>query len=345
MSGTPWGLPRSDLEEIVERLASDLDRWSEASILVTGGSGFIGSWLVASLIWANRRLKLGLRLQILSRRPSLIPLDESSSLRLVQGDVLDLPPLVAPDVIVHGAAVSNAPLGDGSNRPLKMAATIVDGTRGLLELAAASKARFLYISSGAVYGRQIVPSASEDDSTAPDPLDPNSAYGGAKRLAETWCAASTKDGQVEAVIARPFSFVGPRLPLDQHFAAGNFLADLMAGRPIQVTGDGRAIRSYLYAGELAEWLLVILSRGTAGRAYNVGSSEAVTIVDVAHRISRLSDPALQVEVNGSAADGAAHRYVPDVTLAAKELGLQQRIALDEALIRWRNWLALRGAGV
>jgi dTDP-glucose 4,6-dehydratase len=185
----------------------------------------------------------------------------------------------------------------------------------------------------------------ESDTAGPDPLDPDSAYGGAKRLAETWCASTTKDGQVEAVIARPFSFVGPRLPLDQHFAAGNFLADLLAGRSIRVMGDGRAIRSYLYAGELAEWLLTILSRGIAGRAYNVGSSDAVTIADVAHRISRLSDPALQVEVNGSATAGAPHRYVPDVTLAAKELGLQQRIPLDEALVRWRDWLALGGASV
>lgn len=338
MSGTPWDLPRLDLEEIVERLSTDLDKWSDASILVTGGSGFVGSWLVASLIWAAQRLKLGLTLQILSRKPWLIPLEESRSLRLVQGDVLDLPPLARSDVIVHGAAVSSAAVGDGSDQPLQMAATIIDGTRALLEVAAGSKARFLYISSGAVYGRQSVPVLSESDSLGPDPLDPNSAYGGAKRLAETWCAATTKDGQVEAVIARPFSFLGPRLPLDQHFAAGNFVADLIAGRPIRVTGDGTSVRSYLYAGELAEWLLTILSRGTAGRAYNVGSPEAVTIGDLATRVSRLSDPPLQVEVNGSTTGDTPHRYVPDVRLAANELGLQQRISLDEGLIRWRDWL-------
>ena len=94
-------------------------------------------------------------------------------------------------------------------------------------------------------------------------MDPRSAYAEAKRLAETMFAAATESGDVEAVVARLFAFIGPRIPLDAHFAAGNFLRDALAGRPVEVHGDGQPRRSYLYAGDLPEWCWALLAAADA----------------------------------------------------------------------------------
>lgn len=338
MTDTPWGLPASALNGVVDHSASDLEQWRQARILVTGGTGFVGSWFVASLLWADQKLKLGLRLQLLTRTPSIVPLTPSDCLQVVEGDILQLPHLEPFDILIHGAAVSSAANGDGGDHPLRMASTIIDGTRAVLERAQTTHARVLFLSSGAVYGRQSVDSVAEDTRLAPDPLDPVSAYGEAKRLAETWCANMTRDREISAVIARLFSFVGPRLPLDQHFAVGNFLADVRANRPIRVMSDGRAVRSYLYASDLAEWLLAILSRGTPGQAYNVGSPEAVTIRDLAQRTAQLAKPALSVQILGSPGEGPPDRYLPDVSLAKTQLGLSARVGLNEGLRRSLDWL-------
>ena len=157
-----------------------------------------------------------------------------------------------------------------------MAETIVEGTREVLRAAATKGARVLFLSSGAVYGRQHAAVAEECEG-APDPMDPRSSYGQAKRLAENLCAIATQAGRADVVVARLFAFVGPRIPLGAHFAVGNFLQDALERRPVLVQGDGQARRSYLYAGDLPEWCWAPLARGRAGVAYNVGSPDPVSI--------------------------------------------------------------------
>jgi len=139
--------------------------------------------------------------------------------------------------------------------------------------------RMLFVSSGAVYGKQpaTVPHVPETYAGSPDPLAPGNAYAEGKRAGEFLCAAFAAANDLEIPIARPFAFLGPGLPLERHFAAGNFLADALAGRPLAVNGDGTPYRSYMYPTDLTAWLLTILAKGQSGRAYNVGSDEAVTI--------------------------------------------------------------------
>jgi dTDP-glucose 4,6-dehydratase len=224
-----------------------------------------------------------------------------------------------------------------------MAATITDGTRQVLEVAARSRSRVLFLSSGAVYGRQAVQHVAEDASTGPDPMDPRSAYGQAKRLAETLCAAATAAGDASVVVARLFTFIGPRLPLSAHFAAGNFLADAGMGRPVSVHGDGRAVRSYLYAGDFPEWAWALLARGEGGRAYNVGSAQAVTIAELAAKVAEAVTPATTIEILGTPSAGTADRYVPDVARAAHELGVEPRTGLVSAIEKSLHWLCKTGA--
>ena len=142
-----------------------------------------------------------------------------------------------------------------------------------------------------------------------------------------------RDG-IEATIARGFAFVGPLLPLDVHFAIGNFIRDGLRGGPIVVRGDGTPLRSYLYAADMAIWLWTILLRGQSCRPYNVGSEEAISIGALAQAVAGSFQPRPQVQISRSPAPGQpAEQYVPSSRRAADELNLRPTIGLQEAIRR------------
>jgi nucleoside-diphosphate-sugar epimerase len=179
------------------------------------------------------------------------------------------------------------------------------------------------VSSGAVYG--ATPSAREDD-----PAPSTTLYGHAKKEAERLCD--------EAVIARAFAFLGPWLPLDAHFAAGNFLRDALRGGPILVRGDGTALRSYLHPADLVVWLVRMLVRGERGRAYNVGSDEAVTTGELAHKIAEAVQPQPAVVIQSIQPQGPQNVYLPNIERAREELNLDVAIPLREAIERTLEFL-------
>ena len=237
------------------------------------------------------------------------------------------------DFILHAATDTTAFTTEAEERD--RARTIVEGTRRMLALAQKSGAqRLLNISSGAVYGAFTSRStgAKEDDYDLAQPLTP---YATAKREAEQLCA----DSPVDFVTARAFAFLGPHLPLDAHFAAGNFLRDARRGGPILVRGDGTALRSYLHPADLVVWLLRILIRGQRGRAYNVGSDEAVTIAQLARHIADAVRPAPEVIIQSVQQPGPQNIYLPDVARARAELQLDVAIGLPDAIARTLAFLA------
>jgi len=340
-------------------LAADLDHvlahtvglWEDLRgqrIFITGGTGFFGCWLLESFAWANDRLGLGATALVLTRDPAAFAhkaphLASHPAIRFHSGDVrsFDLPSGHFAHVI-HAA--TDGDLKQMAADPLAVFDINVLGTRRVLEFARQCGAtNFLFTSSGAVYGRQPPDLAqlAEEYHGAPDPTDAQSAYGAAgeeKRIAETLCALYARQHGLKTKIARCFSFVGPYLPLDGKFAAGNFIRDALRGGPIRIGGDGTPVRSYLYAADLAIWLWTILLRGTAGRPYNVGAEEAVSIAGLAQATARAVQPPVAVEIARQPAPGAAaERYVPSTRRAQAELGLAQWVMLDEALRRTLAW--------
>ncbi|HEY2516461.1 MAG TPA: NAD(P)-dependent oxidoreductase [Polyangiaceae bacterium] len=336
-------LPAAELDEVLTATAgADWEDLRGARVLLTGGTGFFGIWLASTLAWANRKLGLGLCLHIVARRPErlveLAPhLRGDTSITLVPGDVRSLDVDGPFTHVVHAATPSTPSAAEAT--VAATVSTIVDGARRLLDIAAsAGVRRFLFTSSGAVYGTQPseMTHVSESYPGAPDPLEPRSAYGEAKRLAELLCAAEARNGVVPATIARCFTFVGPHLPLDAHFAIGNFVRDGLAGRSIVVQGDGSPRRSYLYATDLMTWLLGVLVRGAPGRAYNVGSEREVSIAELARAVG--SHFRVPVEIRGVAVPEAKPlRYVPSTQRAREELGLVERVPLDAAIERIARW--------
>jgi len=215
--------------------------------------------------------------------------------------------------------------------------TIVEGGRNVLDVAARSGSiPLLFTSSGAVYGSQPpdVQQLSEEYAGAPDTLDPHRAYHEGKRIAELQCALYAQAHGIKPKIARLFAFVGPYLPLDRHFAIGNFIRDASAGGPIALQGDGTTIRSYLYASEMIVWLLAILVRGESLRAYNVGSEYGIDMKSLANIVAGAVEPAAAVTVAGKPIPGKpVDRYVPSTQRARAELALQEAVSLREGILR------------
>ena len=335
------GVLSQDLDHILEQTKALWEDLRGKKVFVTGGTGFLGKWLLESFAWANDQLKLDAQMLVLSRNPDSFKakyphLAQVSGVMFHQGDVRDFEfPQERFDFIIHAATDASAQLN--AENPLLMMDTIVEGTRRTLEFARHCGAkRFLLASSGAVYGRQPpdLSHVPEDYSGVPDTTQPASAYGEAKRLAELLCAIYQKEYGLETTIARCFAFVGPYLNLNIHYAVGNFIRDGLADGPIYVAGDGTPYRSYLYAADLAIWLWTILFKGESCRAYNVGSEEDITIAELANTVAQSFQKPIEVRIAKSpASNRPPERYVPCIDRAKHELGLQCRIDLDEAIKR------------
>ena len=334
-----------DLDDI---LVQTYDLWDELRsqrIFITGGTGFFGCWLLESLIWANDKLGLNTEVVVLTRnydafRKKAPHLANHPSIQFIIGDVTSFNfPEGNFSHVIHAATEASAKLNE--ENPLLMFDTIVQGTRHTLEFAKLCQAKkFLLTSSGAVYGKQ--PSAlthiPEDYIGAPDPTHAQSAYGEGKRAAEMLCTLYGKQYGFETKIARCFAFVGPYLPLDTHFAIGNFIRDGLQGGPILVNGDGTPYRSYLYAADLAVWLWTILLKGRSCYPYNVGSDVDITISNVARLVGSVFQPPIEVVIaKKPSGEKPGQRYVPLTTRAFSELGLKPIIALEEAIQRTKSW--------
>lgn len=348
MAGHPLS---ADLDLILKRASLVWEELRGARIFVTGGTGFFGCWLLESFARANQRLGLDAQMLVLTRDvegfgKKAPHLTGRPDIQFLAGDVRDFDFPAPPLTHVIHAATESVPK-HGREDPAVTLDTIVNGTRRALECAAHGGAKkFLLASSGAVYGPQPpdMTHIAEDYTGAPDMTSERSAYGEGKRVAELLCAIYGRRHGIETKIARCFAFVGPYMALDAHFAIGNFIRDAMAGGPIKISGDGTPCRSYLYAGDLAAWLWTILLRGPNNRAYNVGSSQSITIAETAAAVVRALDGKVEISIAQKGDPGKpAQRYVPNINRAATELKLDQWTTLEDAIRATAAWHRQRSA--
>ena len=338
-AGEAWSF-QQDMEDVLRQTETVWPALAGARLFVTGGTGFIGRWLLESLRHANERYGLGMVATILTRSPETFrakapQLANYPSFRFISGDVTDF---VSPrgefTHLIHAATDASADLNEKD--PRRMLDTVIQGTRRVLDLAVEKAVqRVLFLSSGAVYGQQPWETERVPETWigSPNCVDPRAAYAEGKRAAEMLCAIYGKQFGAKVAIARIFALLGPCLSLDIHFAAGNFIRDAMEGKPVIVKGNGLPCRSYLYAADLTVWLWHMLVRAEPGKPYNVGSDESVSIRDLAERISRVLGNG-DFQVLGAQDMGwNPGRYVPDIALIGRDLGLFKTVSLDEAIRR------------
>ncbi|MDD0840117.1 NAD(P)-dependent oxidoreductase [Curvibacter sp. HBC61] len=335
---TPY--PSPTLPAIQGRLAQllphlDAAALDDQTLFITGGTGFFGYWLLSLLDLLQQRGHR-FRVRLLSRDPQRFQaaapyFADRPWIDWVSGDVRRFEDPRPAELLIHAATDTHA---QAHTRPLAILDDVLLGTRNTLQQALAQGVkRALFVSSGAVYGPAARAASHTAETTAlqrsleqPDP------YGEAKAMAELWCHHFGQAHGLCIPVARCFAFVGAGLDLNGHFAIGNFIRDGLAGQGIHVQGDGTPVRSYLYGADLAVWLLQLLLRGDHGRAYNVGSDQAITIEQLAHQVNQQLSPGQAVTL-ARQADLKSSRscYVPDIERARQELRLDVWTPLAQAI--------------
>lgn len=331
-------LPEDDLSFIL----ANVDDWSLLKgkrILITGATGFVGKWILGSLLHADFSLKLGVKIVVLSRdiakfKNTFPELTSFADIDWVQGDVrtVRFSDDFRCDYAIHAATDVVQ-----QRRASEIFDDCVTGTSNLIEnLNQAGCNRMLLLSSGAVYGPSFDSASnfSEDYLGAPDSMDPKSAYAEGKRASELVSVMASSEIGLSVSVARCFAFVGPHLPLDKHFAIGNFISSAMKNQTINIKGDGTPLRSYLYAADMAVWLWIILFSGKNCRAYNVGGSESVSIRELAQRVVSSLGSSSDIIIGIPPKMGQApQKYIPNLGRSTSELGLKVQFDLEMAVYK------------
>lgn len=328
-----------DLNLVLEHTRDSWNEIKNKTIFITGGTGFFGIWLVMSFIFINQTLKLNSKIIILTRNKSLFInkynwLNEYSEISFLEGDITSFDYIEEDiDYIIHAATEASVKLN--IEKPINMFETVVNGTKRILDFARLKNINsFLLTSSGAVYGNQPsnIENISEEYVGAPNVSDSASVYGEGKRMAEVLCAVYHKHYALPVKIARCYAFIGPFLPLDSHFAAGNFIGNKIRGEDIIIKGDGTPLRSYMYSADLIIWLWTILFKGKNNDPYNVGSNQSISIYQLAKLISiENNSKKSNVIIKSPLSNKPVLRYVPNINKAFNELNLKIYTDIENSL--------------
>lgn len=274
------------------------------NILVTGASGFIGGYLVETLAFLNEvkinppvkiyalarnKDKLYQRFPYLLNRPDFLAVIQDVNTPWNLAEKIDL--------IFHAA--SEASPKKYLNFPVDTIKANTVGTINLLEIAKHNKAKFVFLSSGVVYGNNNEQEVSESSFGAIDPLDPRSCYTEGKRLGEAACMAYWKQFDVPTTIARISHTYGPGLSLEDGRVFTDLIADAIAGRDMLIHGDGLSSRPFCYISDMILGLFLVAMNGVSGNAYNIGAADELTILDLAKLIIEISEKKhLKIKFNG-----------------------------------------------
>jgi dTDP-glucose 4,6-dehydratase len=340
-----------DLDFILQHAAGSFEKLRGKKVFLTGGTGFFGTWLLESFVWANRLLDLGARATVLTRdvrsfEAKAPHLASAEAVDFVVGDVCSFEyPAESFTYVIHAATETAGRLN--SSNPRANLQTIVDGTARVIDFAKKAGCRnFLLSSSGLVYGPQPsdLKHVPETYRGAPDQLSPMSAYAEGKRVAELLTAIAAQEKCFNAAVARGFAFVGPYLPITAHFAIGNFIRDGLEGGPISIAGDGTPVRSYLYASDLMIWLWHLLTEMHEFEAYNVGSEKCFSIEETAVIVQDAFSQPMKINIARQADHSKpASLYVPSTEKIRREFGLVERVNLSEAVRKTIHWHRCRNA--
>jgi dTDP-glucose 4,6-dehydratase/UDP-glucose 4-epimerase len=329
----------ADIADAISRLGEDIQLFNNKSILITGGTGFFGRWLLQILCSLILEKKFKIDIYVLSRNPEkfLEANAEYSFDRLVNfisGDVINFElPNIKTDYLIHMATTAASETFDGEDQLQKLD-LLYRGTRNTLEQAVRSGVKkVLFTSSGVAYGPSNDTFFTEEMLQAPKTTMVSSALGEGKRLAEYLIGYYALKGGFEYSIARCFSFFGPFLPLDIHYAIGNFVNDAITKDVITVKGGGQELRSYLYIGDAWVWLLKLLLHAD-NEIYNVGSSKSISIGELAIVVRNTLAAEKRVEFLGlthEVGNFCRNTYIPNTDKICNKYELHEWTTLSQGI--------------
>lgn len=351
----------ADLAALRTGLASELGALAGKHVLIVGGAGFLGYYLVQTLTSANRTDAVGAKIRLtvwdsFSRGlpPWLAELASDGALALEKRDIVHaLGPEVADfDFIIHAGSIASPTYY--KRFPIETMDANVNGLRNLLEYARRQADRgralsgFLFFSSSEIYG-DPTPDAIPTPETYRGLVSctgPRACYDESKRFGETLCVNFAQVHGVRVAMARPFNNIGPGLKISDRRVLPDFARDVLAGRSIEMLSDGGPKRTYCYVGDAIAGYYKILVRGRPGEPYNIGvESPEISVSELAERVSRIAAELFgykgkviraRSDDETYLADNPARRC-PTIAKARAELGYAPVVELDDALRRSLLW--------
>ena len=325
-----------DALQSIERSGIDINSFKGKTVLVTGGTGFFGIWFLTCLVIIKEKIENDLRIITISRSPANFARNVRdkkilTNIEILKGDIKEIElDNIKVTHLVH-MATTNASETFGGEDQLAKIELLFEGTKNILKQCGPTLEKVLFTSSGVAYGINNKNIISESDFTGPNTNDTGSALGIGKLAAEYLISYFAKKHGYKYSIARCFSFAGQFLPLDLHYAFGNFINDLLNNNKIRVRGDGQEIRSYLYIGDAIAWLLKLLEDPNDS-IYNVGSEIEVKIEDLARKIAS-HKAGLEVVIEGGSKQVDNFNrpsYIPDTNkIKSKYTNLIEWTSLED----------------
>ena len=351
----------ADLNYIYQKTLSEFKTIAGTNLLITGGAGFLGYYLVQSILFWNSKvdssqwIKLTVMDNFIRGVPKwLIELKENKHLTLFEHDITKSLPDAIDDFqfIIHAASIASPTYY--RKYPIETMDANVNGLRFLLEYAKDRQngpqpvKGFLFFSSSEIYGNpspDFIPTPEHYPGSV-SCTGPRACYDESKRYGETLCVNFARQYQLPQKIARPFNNYGPGLKITDKRVIPDFANDILSGKNIRMLSDGSPTRTFCYVADAIIGYYKVLVRGQIGEAYNIGVGEPeISMADLARKIVEISKDIFQyrgkVELQSSSepdylTDNPTRRC-PDITKARMELDYNPGISLEEGLLRSLLW--------
>lgn len=320
-------------------------------IAVTGGTGFLGSWIAEMVAALNDEYKLGITLDLYSR--NAVDWAKANQRLATRGDIHVVTQDVrspfafhsATSYVIHAAGIPDNRVH--ASDPLRVFQTTVQGMAHALEAAAQlpDLKRLVNLSSSLVNGTpdRTGPIAESDFFAAPAG-QLHGVYRDAKRGAESLCAAYRSQFRLPISTIRPFTFVGPYQELDRPWAINSFMRDMLSGSEIRMHNDGSARRSYLYGSDAAWWTLAALVKGVDGQVYNMGSADPVSHLELIRLIEKAARREAKTVFSEAKPEvSKPDDLYPELSHSHRSLGVRQNCSLEQAISKTYRWYSEKSA--
>jgi len=315
-----------DLFNILDKRVSSLIKAKDSHIVILGGSGFIGTWLLCLISVLNKKFNFNITLTIIDKNKSNISKeffsDDKSKINFVNKDVAYISELPSKtNYIIHAAC--NPDIREHASNPFDTSASIADGVSNILKISnmLSSLKKIMYLSSGLAdcnYNQDI--------------------YSRSKSFAELLCSSARQQFRAPILIGRPYSFMGPFHQISSPWAQNMFILDAINGKSIRVRGDGNTVRSYMYGADAAFWILSLTINGEIGETYSIGSDEEVRIEELANIISKNFKGDIPVVLNTSKrAEARSSHFVPNTEKERNNFDLKIYTSFESTIKKTVNW--------
>ena len=295
-------------------------------VIVTGGAGFVGSFLCDRLIDEGHEV-IAIDNFFTGSKENLSQLSDETNFELIRHDIVK-PILLEVDWIFNLACPAS-PIHYQYN-PVKTVKTNVMGTLNMLGLAKRLKARILQASTSEVYGDPQVHPQLESYFGNVNPIGLRSCYDEGKRVAETLMMDYHRQSQVDVKIVRIFNTYGPRMHPEDGRVVSNFIVAALKGEPITIHGDGLQSRSFCYVTELVDAMYRMMNTENFTGPVNTGNPGEFTIIELAETVLKMTNSSSKLVKVEARPDDPGRRQ-PDITLAKEKLGWEPEIKLKEGL--------------